>query len=75
MEKARCMKEKMMGKFEEYEVKRAADTIVEAEEIKNNEELMEQVKKIIKVKVKSLKDLKRIANTKSDEDDSEESED
>jgi len=66
--KEECMKEKMMGKFEEYEVKSAADTLQRAMEIKANAPLMKEVKKILKKKIESIEDLKKLANEKMHEE-------
>ena len=43
------------GKFEEYEIKSAARTIVEAEEIKQDKEKMKYVKECLKEKAESSK--------------------
>lgn len=46
---------KMYGKFDEYEIKNAARTLEEAEEIKANSEMMKHVEKCLKEKVASTK--------------------
>lgn len=64
-----------MGAFRNYEIKDAARTITEAEEIKKNAKLMKYVAKCLKMKaaaaqeaVRSLDDLRTIGQRKAKEE-------
>lgn len=63
------------GEFRNYEIKDAARTITEAEEIKKNPKIMKYVEKCLKMKaqaaqeaVNSLDDLRRIGQKKMKEE-------
>lgn len=64
-------KEKKYGKFDEWEIKCAVDTLINAEEIKNDAAKMEYVKPLLKEKMEgmskaitSLEQLKAVAKEK-----------
>ncbi len=66
---------KMYGKYHEYEIKDAARTIIEAEEIKKDEEKMKYVEKCLKKKasaakkaVKSIADMRDRYNEMEDDE-------
>ena len=68
-------KEKKYGKYDEYEIKGAADTLIRAEEIKADKDKMKYIsecmkEKLAKVKkaVSSISDLRKLAEEKSMED-------
>lgn len=66
-------KKKMYGKYDEYEIKDAVRTLMEAEEIKADSEKMKYVKQCIEKKKKainSIADIKAAYKEKSMEDES-----
>ena len=65
---------KEYGKFDKYEVDNAVDTLLRAEEIKGNADLMTHVEKCLAKKyraIQSVRDLKDAAKELDEEDDEE----
>lgn len=57
-------KEKKDGKYEEYEIKRACETLIEAEMIKKNSSLMKALKPKLDEKMGALKKITSIDELK-----------
>lgn len=71
------VKPEKMGKFEKYQVESAVDTLIRAEDIKQDPELMKEVMKLVdtrKRSISSIADMKDAARDMRDEPDDEDDE-